>query len=213
MSTVSKRGLKLLKPKKIGRSVTDKHGRKMTPQASNDMPVDRFIRNVDRELLEYILSQDEKYSLFLRALHDPIQSHLSFSGLMRRFNVSLHELQTVYTDAQRHMGLIQMSNRLPQVMEDISIDALSKTVSCSRCDGLGTIPIGKTGTRTCPQCDGEGKVHAPGSTDARQQMLETMKLVGKSSTNFIVQQNFGAGDLESEMALTQKIVMGDRAGS
>lgn len=190
---------------------TDKHGREMSVRPVNDRAVARFVEHADVALLLDVLSGDDKYKLFLAAMHDPAQSNLSFSALMRRYNVSLHELQSIYIDAQRQIALLKMSNKLPKVLEDIASDAESKIIACARCDGIGTIPSGKRGKRTCPACNGNRRVRAPGDGTARQQMLETMKLVGRSSTNFVVNQNFGsAGELESELGLTQSIVMGDR---
>lgn len=201
-----------VKPKPIQR---------LHPAKPHRPSIERFISNIDRDLLEFLLDQEEKYRLFVRALHDPAQHHLSFTALMKRYAITLHEIQALYTDGKRHMGLIRMANNLPQVLEDIGEDSLSHYECCSRCDGLGQISF-NTGIldedgkaemtqRVCPVCKGQKEVRVQGSKDSRQQMLEAMRIIGKSAPQITLNQQFGSGNLEDELQVTQKIVMGDRS--
>src|SRR5438309_1841142 len=87
----------------------DKHLRPTPEQSHRDMPALRFWNNIDREEFESAVAGNDKYDPFLRALHDPHYSRCSFPTLLRKFNISLHEAQTLYTDHQRHLGLLAMS--------------------------------------------------------------------------------------------------------
>jgi hypothetical protein len=91
----------------------DKHSRPTPDQPHRDIPDRRFWNAVDRENFELALASDDKYTSFLAALHDPNYSRCSFPALLRKFNISLHEAQTLYTDHMRHMGLLAMSSQLP----------------------------------------------------------------------------------------------------
>src|SRR5215471_9650156 len=101
----------------------DKHLRPTPEQSHRDVPALHFWNNVDREQFEFALSANDKYSTFLRALSDPSYSRCSFATLLRKFNISLHEAQSLYTDHMRHMALLQMSSQLPQVAADVTEDA------------------------------------------------------------------------------------------
>lgn len=188
----------------------DRFRRIVPDNPDRDKAMTRFIESVDRSVLEYALGQDEKYLGFLRALYSSDYAKFSFNKIASKFGIVLHELQALYTDAKRHMGLLRMSNNLDQVMEDISIDALSTTKCCSRCDGYGQLSELDANEqeiiRQCPICEGDGRIRVSGDKDARGQMLEAMKIIGRAPT-VAIQQNFGgAAHMEDQMALTQRIV-------
>lgn len=205
----------------------DKHGRPLPDRPSLDLPMQRFAETVDRDALSLFLSQNEKYTGFLSALHDPAYARLSFAKLCRDFHISLHELQTLYTDGQRQLGLLRMSSALPQIMEDVGEDAKSRQIVCPRCDGYKTLtiilerddagkPI-KTEERTCPVCKGIGEIRQVGDKHARDLVFETAKLTGQKGPMVAIQNNFGAGStldakMEGMLKMTQTIVMGEQTG-
>lgn len=211
-------------PKPPKRVVMDKAGRLMHEEPSLDLPMKRFRENIDPDKLELFLGEHEKYLPFIAALHDPAFAKLSFASICRRFNVSLHELQSLYTDGMRHMGLLEMSANLPQIMVDVSEDAKSKMELCSRCDGLKVLTEierdgdGKVVSRTereCPVCEGVGKVKVTGDKHARDLVFESMKLTGQKGPMVAIQQNFGSGNgldakMEGMLKLTQGITVGER---
>src|SRR5215470_15559342 len=108
----------------------DKHLRPTPNQAHRDIPARLFWNNIDREEFEYALTGNDKYSTFLQALHNPNYSRCSFATLLRKFNISLHEIHGLYTDHMRFLGLLRMSNQLPDVMEDVAEDAKSHFQVC-----------------------------------------------------------------------------------
>src|SRR3989442_13262480 len=103
----------------------DKHSRSTPDQSHRDVPALRFWNAIDRDAFELGLRGNDKYATFLRALRDPHYSRCSFPTLLRKFNISLHEAQCLYTDHMRHLALLLMSTHLPQIMEEVAADALS----------------------------------------------------------------------------------------
>lgn len=198
---------------------TDKHKRRMPDNPIADLPARRFWSNIDREQLELALSSvPDKYDAFLNALHDPTLMRASTPTLMRKFNISLHELQLLYTDHMRQLGLLKMSSDLPQVMSDVADDAKNKLILCPRCEGTKVVESTKGKKkiqRTCPSCEGVGRVLAQGDKHARDLMFESMKLTKLGGPLVAIQQNFGDNSnldskMESQLKLTQSIIMGDR---
>lgn len=205
----------------------DRHGRDIPHRPSDDRAINRFRESIDLESLEMFMGPSEKYAGFIAALHDPKNAKYSFALLMRKHDMTLHELQTLYTDGQRHIGLLNIASRLPQVMEDVGEDALSKYVLCARCDGRKILvdiierdektgkPT-KTEERECPVCEGVGKVRESGDKHARDLMFESMKLTKQSGPLVGIVQNFGAGNagldgkMEDMLKLTQTIVVGEK---
>lgn len=207
----------------------DKHGRQLTREPSNDEPMRRFRENIDVDKLALFMSEHDKYAAFIKALSDPDHARLTFATVCRKFGVSLHELQALYTDGMRHMGLLNMAARLPQVMEDVAEDSLSRQVVCPRCDGTCALldilerdektgKATKTKARTCPVCNGDGTVRQVGDKHARDLVFESMKLTGQKGPMVAIQQNFGSGGdgldpkMEGMLKMTQQIVMGGGSG-
>ena len=189
----------------------DKHSRPTPNQSHRDMPALRFWNGIDRDAFEFALSGNDKYAAFLHALHDPNYSRCSFPALLRRFNISLHEAQSLYTDHMRHLGLLAMSSRLPAIMADVAEDAKNKMETCPRCDGLKSIPYRQTETRNCPACKGSGEIRRIGDPHARDLVFESMKLIRQRGPLVAVAQNIGADGLDSRMEsilkLTRAITM------
>jgi len=176
---------------------------------------------IDRDQFELALNGNDKYAAFLQALSDPAYASCSFPTLLRKFNISLHETQTVYTDHMRHMGLLRMSNQLPQVMADVTEDARSHMRACPRCDGekvMVSTRGNKTSRKQCPECKGTGEVRVIGDRHARDLVFESMKLTRQREGPLVaIQQNIGESTLSTRMEdllkQTQKIVMGDRSAN
>jgi hypothetical protein len=192
----------------------------MVNQSHRDIPALRFWDNIDREQFELALTSNDKYDAFLRALHDPHYSRCSFPTLLRKFNISLHEAQSIYTDQMRHMGLLAMSSQLPEIMADVAEDARTHVQSCPRCDGdkfVASTGDDRRVPKPCPNCTGSGTVRVIGDKHARDLVFESMKLTRQRGPLVAIQQNIGvAGDgldarLESVLKMTQAIVMGERS--
>lgn len=193
----------------------DRAGRVVPVEPADDIPIRRFRENVDIEALETFLSHDDKYVGFLGALHDQAYAGCSFANIMRRFHITLHEVQVLYTEGKRQTALMAMSTALPQIAEDVSEDAKTRMVACPRCDGIGSIADGKnpdTGlqeARECPECKGKGEVRQIGDKHARDLVFESMKLTNQKGPLIAFQSNvFGGNGMESKMESMLKLTQG-----
>src|SRR5262249_9808603 len=146
----------------------------------------------------------------------------SFPTLLRKFNISLHEAQTLYTDHVRHMALLQMCSQLPEVIADVAEDAKSHMRACPRCDGEKVVVSTRGNTKArkkCPECRGTGEVRMIGDKHARDLVFESMKLTGQKSPLVTMEQNFvsGGGDMmldhnmERLLSLSAALTMGRRS--
>ena len=208
------------RPKQV---VKDKHGREI-PLNGLDKPMKLFWDNCDKEALALFLSHDEKYETFMAALMDPSQAHISYPVLCKRYGVTLHELNGLYMDGMRHLGMMNAAGRVPKIMDNVFENAENRLTNCPRCDGLKEITkneydqdgklINST-SRTCPQCEGVGKITAMGDKHAQDLVFESMKLTNQKGPAVQIQQNFGDstlldGKMESMLKLTQSITVGAR---
>src|SRR5262249_10381662 len=116
----------------------------------------------------------------------------------------------------RFIGLLRMSNQLPQVMEDVTEDAKSHMQVCGRCDGEKVIQFtraNKTTSKKCPDCKGTGEVRVVGDKHARDLVFESMKLTRQREGPIVaIQQNIGAGGglsakLEDLLKQTQSVIL------
>src|SRR5215470_15071806 len=203
----------------------DKHLRSTPDQSHSDIPALRFWDTIDRDQFELALSdhdKNDKYAAFLQALSDPTYARCSFPTLLRKFNISLHEAQTIYTDHMRHMALLQMCSQLPQVVADVTEDAKSHMHACPRCDGEKVVVStrrNKTVSKKCPECKGTGEVRIIGDKYARDLVFESLKLTGQKNPLVAMQQNFVSGgrdmmldnNMEKLLSLSAALTMGRRS--
>lgn len=192
-----------------------RNARTMTTKPRQDKPMKRFIENVDVEKLEAFLGNEEKYRTLVAALHDPAYAQCGFAWIARKCGVTLAELQAIYTDGMRQIGMLRMSTALPEVMGDVVEDARSKKVVCPRCDGFKVGPVKGGGERECPVCAGTGEVTQIGDKHARDLVFETMKLTGQGGPLVAIQQNFGQSGLDDRMEhmlrVTQTLTLGAKS--
>jgi hypothetical protein len=185
---------------------------------NHDLPVRRFFETVDLEKLDMFLEGNDKYMNFAAALRSAEYAHLTYAKIMEKFGITLHELNSLYRDGSRSIGLFAMSNHLPKIMEDVSVDAESKDIICPRCEGDKSIYVlDSKDPKNCPQCNGTGNIRQVGDKHARDLVFESMGLTSQRGPMVAIQQNFaskGAAGLNSSMEdmlrLTQTITMGER---
>lgn len=142
-------------------------------------------------------------------LSDPAYAHVSFATLARKANIALQELQEIYTNGMRHIGLLKMATSLPDIMGDVAEDAKTTMEVCPRCDGFKIVPAPDNQTRDCPLCKGKGEIRRTGDKHARDLVFESAKLIKQSGPMFAIQQNFGQMDtrMESMLKKTRQIVL------
>jgi len=203
----------------------DKHGRPLPSSGPRDIPMKTFIENVpDAEFKDALESApDPKYQHFLLAWLSPEHRRTSFGHLCNLFNISLQDVHELWRQHQLHRGMIQMSNHLPKVLDDVAFDAESRMEYCTRCDGTGTVSDREEGSfesstsrsshakepvRICPQCKGTKEVRVVGDRAARDLLFESIGLTGKKGPLVAIQQNFGLDmELGDVLAASQRVVM------
>jgi hypothetical protein len=123
------------------------------------------------------LSGDERFYRLHDVLHDDIYRKTSPGTLCRRFGVSLLDLHELWRRHTLTLGMMLMENRLPAVMEGLSLFSMSREEACPRCDGIGSVREGDT-RRECPRCEGVARVRVPGDPHSLRLWFEIMGLVG-----------------------------------
>lgn len=200
--------------------LTDRHGRRLSAQRSHDIPVRRFRDSVHFPALLDVMETLDRFDQIVAELKKP-NGEKNLLSLCRKHDVTLHELQVLYIDHMRQLGLIQAANALPRMMEDVASDSLNKLVICGRCEGKGKVSEEKedargrkrTTQRTCIVCEGLGRVVELGDKHARDMMAEAYKIVGGKGAviNQAIQNNYGGGvldaGLEKTLKLTQTIAL------
>lgn len=202
----------------------DRQGRKMPTLAKYDAAMRRFISNIDEDAFHLALAEapDPKFRTFLNARLDPHFRNMTFAQMCRNFGISLAEMDDLYRKSQIHLGMIRSSNHIPQLIEDIAIDAKSKQAYCTRCDGTGTVspadersPVGgdredrPAAVRVCPMCHGAKEVRIPGDKSARDLVYESYGLIGKGGVQFNNQIHLSLdAELGDLLATSQKVLAG-----
>lgn len=98
-------------------------------------------------------------------LLDPAYRGFSLPKLAERVGMNQKDLLSNFRRYQLDRAVVTISRHLPEIAEQMALDARSQWVSCSRCDGLKTIE----NDHLCPECDGTGEIRQPG--DSHAQML------------------------------------------
>jgi hypothetical protein len=211
------------------RDLHDRQGRKIPAQARHDSAFQHFIDNVDDAAFTAALEDaaDAKYQSLLRARLDPRNRRTSFSKLCRNFGISIADVDDLYRKSQIHIGMIRSANHIPDLMEDIAIDAKSKLQYCTRCDGKGIVTdlVEDAGgsddfarsakserggiERMCPMCKGVGEVRVAGDRTARDLVYESIGLIGRKGPMVAIQNNLTLdSELGELLANSQKVLAG-----
>jgi hypothetical protein len=188
----------------------DRYGRKVPAYPPADKAVKRFEKSINMEALRLFLDSNDlpKYQILFGLMVDPAYRKYSFSSLLRKAQIPLQEIQALYSDGMRHIGLLKMMNELPQIMSDVAEDAKTTVQPCPRCDALGTIAVNEEEGRECPLCEGQRYIKKVGDRHARDLVFESAKLTGQAP-NVAVQTNIHIGDAKLEQMLkrTRSIVL------
>jgi hypothetical protein len=122
-----------------------------------------------------MVSGEDRLIRFHHALHDDVYRNVS---LCRKFGVSWLDLMNLsLAQLQTHLGLLQMADHLPKILNDIGEDSESRDGVCPACDGTGYVVVDSIRYQ-CVVCDGVGKVRVAGDAHARRQLFEIIGLTG-----------------------------------
>lgn len=192
----------------------DRRGRKIPADPAHDLAMKRFVDNIDTDKFKYFLEDagNDKYDIFLAMLGDPAYAKLPFATIARKANLTLQELQEVYSNGMRHLALLRMSTALPDIMDDVTVDARSTMETCPRCDGEAFLPGPDDVPKKCPSCRGSGTIRRIGDKHARDLVFESAKLTGQTGPLVAIQHNTFTGDsrMESMLKRTRSIVLEPR---
>jgi hypothetical protein len=157
----------------------DKNGRPVPVRADRDRPIQWFFEGVPRTALDEALmtSGDERFHRLYDALHDDVYRRTSPGTLCRRFGVSWMDLVNLWHSYNIHLGLLQLANHLPKILNDVAEDSESRDGPCPVCDGMGYVATDSIRS-TCVICDGAGKVRVPGDEHARRLRFKVLALIG-----------------------------------
>jgi hypothetical protein len=113
---------------------------------------------------------------------NPLFKRTSFASLAERHALNIHMLSDEFKAIMRSDGLMRAAQHLPEIIEQVAVDAKSRDQRCSVCNGTGEITstIGKRKSRKCVTCDGRGTKYVLGDIDRLKLLFETFGLSGKS---------------------------------
>jgi hypothetical protein len=157
-------------------------------------------------LAAFDASGDERAQNLMMRMMDPTIGKRTLPQLAKEVGLTYPQVLKLITQYRLDQGLLRMSAHVPQVLDDVGVDAQSKLVPCPTCQGdkvLRTMDR-KTGEvldeKPCWCCDGTGKLRKVGDNDARKLMFESLKLTGNKSP-LVAQQFINAGGQSPEDAL------------
>ena len=166
-------------------------------------------------------SDDSRYQKLAALLCDPAHRGKTLATIARKVDISYPDLLRFITSARLGEGVLKMSAHVPQVLEDVAIDAKSRMVVCPQCKGTKQIPVERDPSADedtpvdgptvvqCHVCEGKGKLRRSGDADARSLVFETFGLTGKGKGGVVVNVNAassGVPSVEDEMDRAAKII-------
>lgn len=155
---------------------------------------------------------DDRFHSLMLEYFDPANKK-SLPQCAREVGLTYPQVLKAITQYRLDQGLLRMSAHVPQVLEDVAVDAKSQLVPCPSCKGAGKLtqqrqvvlegvlvmdesgkrPLMTTVEEKCWTCEGVGKLRKVGDADARKLMFDTLKLTGQKGPLVAQQFNLGAG--------------------
>jgi len=220
---------------KLVQAIVEKDGQRgLVPSSSfgkQDVVYNNYLdalnpREDESVQLALAASTDKRFQYFLEQIHISPKK-VSLAAMAKRCDISLLEFMEWVGKAHHARALIVAQCAMPKLNEDLVEDALNKSVTCDRCDGLGFAVIGddevtlatagkikglkqvgKAWTRPCPLCKGTGEVRQKGDAHARDKLLDMTGLAAKKSAAPSVVVNFGGNGLDAATDRLNKISFG-----
>ena len=162
----------------------------------------------------FAMSSDPRFRELAKQSRDQLcNGARSFAWLAEHLNLSYPAIAKEYTELQKSIGYTRAAAHLPDLMEQVMVDAKSVTASCPDCQGTGEVlgPKSEDGaeavaTIPCSSCGGAGEHYIPGDIDRLKLALETFQLVGAKpsvAVNFDMSgsgRGEGLGDLATSVS-------------
>lgn len=137
----------------------------------------------DRENVCLVLahSPSPQVKELVRKARDPIFRQSSFAMLAEREGLNYHDLAREFKEIQRSIGFVRAAGHLPDLMEQIMIDAKGGEAQCGSCHGTG-----KVKDDVCWICRGKGTTYEMGDTDRLRMALDMFSLTPKGTAGVAV---------------------------
>ena len=163
----------------------------------------------------FAMSSDPRFRELAKQSRDQLcNGARSFAWLAEHLNLSYPAIAKEYTELQKSIGYTRAAAHLPDLMEQVMVDAKSVTADCPDCQGTGEVPgavvegqePGSVAGVPCPSCGGAGEHYIPGDIDRVKLALETFQLVGAKpsvAVNFDMSgsgRGEGLGDLATSVS-------------
>lgn len=170
-------------------------------EARLDKPARAILDTIGREHLLRVLSSivppedhESPEARLLAYLQSPEHETHSITLLMRNAGLVLPEIIDIVRNHDIAMGMLRAAAHVPDVMEDIAIDAKSSEVTCPTCKGAGAIlDVDDEEARKaieedpelrelvdqvpCAICDGVGRLRRIGDADSRRILLKSLGMI------------------------------------
>ena len=115
-------------------------GTKSNLDARHDRTFKRLSALVPKEQWKEVLGyfpENAKAAKLLMLLGDPVNNRLTLGKLSVQSGLSTAELTLFFNNSRKQEGIVRMSQKLPDIMEETAEDALSSLAPCERCGGEG----------------------------------------------------------------------------
>ena len=156
------------------------------------------------------LSGQPRALALLDLLSDPAYSRHTLATLCGRIGLTFVRLFDIYRRVQICRGIILMANHLPDVMEDVAIDSISRCVTCHACAGSGHIATDSDLDAVCTDCRGSGTLRIPGDAASRKLFMKLVETIQtKPPMNPKPACNFPS--LEETLMLAESALEADRS--
>lgn len=155
------------------KSALIRKGRTLYEQIGREGMLEMLVESGSKQAMQLAeLLQDPRYA--------PESSNFSFYSLCERADLTLKDVAHLYEQYQGIVAKVRLMKHIPDVLEDVAIDAKSKDLPCVYCLGTGkALQLDKSSGEfvptgfPCPECKGQGSTRQIGDKDARALVFET----------------------------------------
>ena len=120
----------------------------MKQRPNDDIVFRRLEHSMPRDEMAYIMecAGDERAQRLMKALVDPRYRKRTLPWMARECGLSYMDIVMLIRNHRIGDGTVRMSKYVPQAMEDVAVDSLSKEVTCGNCkgyliDSVASVPV------------------------------------------------------------------------
>lgn len=133
----------------------------------------------EREHLALVLSRSHDARVQQLVTDLALQPGTSLARLAEGHGLNFHQISEEYTRLRKSEGFIRAAHHIPEIMEQVAVDAKNRWEECGGCNGIGMVDTAE-GIKPCPArgCT-NGRVYVQASIDHLKLMFDTFGLTGK----------------------------------